>query len=819
MKKISLLAFLCVFCMGLSAAPRSWQQARMAISDKQALQHVFTANQKDGAPAFYVFNRGNEEGFVIISADDRAHTVLGYSDTGHWDENALPDNLRMWLDMYTREISYAAMLPEKEDFSNQPLKAAQKTFTPVAPICQTYWGQGDPYNLLCPQVSTDRCLTGCVATAAAQVMKVYNYPTQGTGSHSYKWETPNGDSIVLSADFGNTTYAWSKMPDSYVNSSGTTEQKNAVATLMYHCGVACDMDYGVSSSGANTARMVRSMVNYFGYDREICSLFKDYMDEEDLIDSIYADLLRNRPVMVSARTITDVGHAFICDGIDKDGLLHINWGWYGKSEGYFRVSAFDPDNQGEGGSLTNQAYTERIRFFTHIHPDNNGTYHYSITGDNIYTKKMRYGKEDKVVFRIDTIYNRSVSTYKGALVAQVYKDGVPYNRHTTDSTYLTLSPEHYYKYATLNTYFDDYPAGEYEVKVCARDEDSPEINIPVMRKWLGEWKCKMTITADSIWFEYPEITVPEPRPFPDPTTYSFTRLSAYYYPSYSSDTHHRWKLQLATPNFYSVTGGDDQMLLLFHVYGASPDAIIGSYPNDTALHFHCFGGSQYIGAGGSSSIKMKNPECCLVYNSSSNNYLFHYHVTINGKEYTGSATLSMSKIKSYYGEAYEEHSKNESITLNHQDYTSLSVTEAVSMIQSHEENWRSEIPYVVCGRISSVNNTPAEMLQYKNCRLHLSDETASIYAYNTRWLNNTYYTTGNEIQVGGKGTIVGKLYYYQGITPEIEKGYFCLYSDGEGIEITQAEDSSKVQKILRNGVLYIRREGAMYTLDGIKVND
>jgi hypothetical protein len=103
--------------------------------------------------------------------------------------------------------------------------------------------------------------------------------------------------------------------------------------------------------------------------------------------------------------------------------------------------------------------------------------------------------------------------------------------------------------------------------------------------------------------------------------------------------------------------------------------------------------------------------------------------------------------------------------------------------------------------------------------LYLSDDTTSIFAYNTRWLNNTDYQTGNEIQVGGKGVIVGKLYYYQGTTPEIEKGYFCLYSYGENIDMTQEKATPNVQKILHNGVLYILREGEKYTIDGIKAND
>ena len=179
---------------GMMAAPRSLQEAQQEAAEyfyahahalrkpakSQSLTHTWTSVQTNGQPAFYVFNRGEEDGWVIIAADDHAYTVLGYADHGHFNAAELPVNAFEWLETYSAQIE---QISEAEETPKQTLHATH-TYTPVAPLTTTLWGQGDPYNSLCPmEVSGDRCVTGCPATAAAQIMRANRYPTHGIGSH------------------------------------------------------------------------------------------------------------------------------------------------------------------------------------------------------------------------------------------------------------------------------------------------------------------------------------------------------------------------------------------------------------------------------------------------------------------------------------------------------------------------------------------------------------------------------------------------------------------------------------------------------------
>ena len=495
MRKIFLIALSVIAGTMLWASPRSMQQARQFVA---GAQHVHTALQTNGQPAFYVFNKPNEGGFVIISADDRTYTVLGYSDKGNWDENDLPENARAWLERYVEDIS-------KIDDSYAPSRETA-TYTAIEPLCQTEWGQRDPYNLLCPMWQTNHAVTGCVAIASAQIMKKHNYPTQGIGSHSYKWANENGDSIELSADFGNTTYEWSNMLNTYTDNP-TDEQKNAVATLIYHCGVAGELDYG-KSTGGDSRFMLQQMIDHFGYDKGIRSYRHRYAPDSIIMNNIYSNLRIGQPVYISAKTTDNAGHAFICDGIDADGLLHINWGWYGKSNGYYQFSVFAPQEQGTGGSSSNKAYTELIRVFTHIRPNDDGNYYYSLSCENIQVNQPAYHRDSLVRFHVDTLLNDSYNAWQGHLRLILYQNGVYYGSRSVSEDMSPLQPG--YRRARINysANFSNrtkYPDGEYELVVSARATDlGTNSVIPIYSKGIGEWKCKMTITGDSIYINAPQ---------------------------------------------------------------------------------------------------------------------------------------------------------------------------------------------------------------------------------------------------------------------------------------------------------------------------
>lgn len=663
MKRIIYIVVAVVCWVEMLAAPRSVEQARMAAlqmtegktngnqapSRASELTLASTVMTEAGEPAIYVFNKGEENGFVLISADDRAYTVLGYSDRGHWDENALPDNLQEWMHYYTRAIAYVC----RTDSSSTPIYS--KTYTPVAPLCATQWGQNAPYNNLCPTLNGKHCLTGCVATAAAQIMRKYNHPAQGVGSNSYNWAGDNGDSITLSADFGNTTYDWGAGFDT--------------AKLMYHCGIACNMKYSTSNSTAKSAIMAKALVDYFRYDKSIHGLRLDYMPEEQMMDSIAADLLLNRPVLISARTLSDRGHAFVCDGMDANGLLHINWGWTGRSDGYFRISAFNPKSQGAGGSPTNQGYVAEVRAFTHIHPDQNGDYFYSFSCQNVRVSSTRYGKADQVEIYVDTLHNDGVSDWTGNLALRVCKDGAFYETITNPTDLKPLKVGYQRPRLSYYASFYNYPAGTYDVELFARSADQPGKLFPIMRKWLGSWRCTLTVTDDSVFVQVPEVTPRELFVPVDPTEYDLTKLRAYYYPNNSEDGHHHWKLQLSTDGFYTknINDDQDQVLLLFNVFAKGSNSIIGKYMAGAMTGLHCWGGVHYHGttADNDNMVRTDADEaaCGVAYDESSNNYIVEYRIRLLGVDYSNTEQVPLSKVKAYYGENTDGHAKGEEIPL------------------------------------------------------------------------------------------------------------------------------------------------------------
>ena len=307
-------------------------------SGDAALRPVYT--QSAGSlPAAYVFD--TRSGYMVVSADDVAAPLLGYADEGSFDAANIPDNLRYWLESYASEIAWA------RDNGVEPARsrASRADRAPIAPLVKTQWNQGSPYNNYCPIYNGSRSVTGCVATAMAQVMKYYNYPAKGTGSHSYTTKTLK---ISQSMDFSSTSFRWTSMADSY-GSFSSTSQKNAVATLMHACGVSVDMDYTPNESGAPSMNVASALANYFGYDKGVRYLMRDYYGMAEWEELVYNQLVEFGPVQYSGSN-TSAGHSFVCDGYSADGYFHFNWGWGGMSHGYFLLSALDPTSQGIGGS-------------------------------------------------------------------------------------------------------------------------------------------------------------------------------------------------------------------------------------------------------------------------------------------------------------------------------------------------------------------------------------------------------------------------------------------------------------------------------------
>ena len=309
-------------------------------------------------PAYYVFGLGGE-GFIIVAGDDRAYPVLGYSDHGRISADAMPDNLRYWLDSYAREMAWAQThgLMVKETTENAVAPARQI----VTPLLSTEWSQNEPYNLLCPQFDGQKSLTGCVATAMAQVMYYHQWPQDATTIiPSYTSEmaiSGHGTYKTTVGELPATTFDWDDMRYTYTEGS-TTQADTAVARLMQYCGAAVKMQYSPTGSGAQNVDCITALNNYFGYAGTITELERDCCQPGTWDELIYHEISQARPVIISGGANNGF-HAFVCDGFDGDCMFHINWGWAGNGNGYFRLQALNPTFQGAGQNSQYGGFTTR----------------------------------------------------------------------------------------------------------------------------------------------------------------------------------------------------------------------------------------------------------------------------------------------------------------------------------------------------------------------------------------------------------------------------------------------------------------------------
>ena len=308
-----------------------------------ALQLVYIGLSDRNEACFYVFNV-EQEGFVIVSADDRFRPIVGYSDEGPFaTENPSPE-LMFYLDkIIEARTSRNAVLFDNTAEEWQSVMTTGKLLSrndgrAVDYICTTKWNQDSPYNYYAPEASSGpggRCYAGCVATAMSQVMKYWDHPLQGTGSHSYYCYGYG----MQSANFGNTTYNWEHMPD-HLGGNSTQEEIEAVALLMYHCAVAVDMGFSPTGSGANSWDVPGAIRQYFSYSNQASLKGRDEYSLMNWQNMLKEQFELGWPVYYSGFSDSG-GHAFVCDGYTDDDLFHFNWGWGGSSDGWFVIDEID----------------------------------------------------------------------------------------------------------------------------------------------------------------------------------------------------------------------------------------------------------------------------------------------------------------------------------------------------------------------------------------------------------------------------------------------------------------------------------------------
>lgn len=450
------------------------RQKAPATSSTLKLSHVqkIRINTNDSIATYFAFNKGNNNGYVIISGDDRATTLLGYADEGSFNYDSLPANMKYWLSNYDKELSALSQ-------TTNPLVAKAQTETnlqtAVSPLLGTIkWNQDTPYNNLCPLIppaNTTRSVTGCVATGMAQVMMYYKWPATGTGSNTYTSAT---NKITSTVSFSGVNYDWTNMTPTY-SSTSTDLQKNAVATLMYHCGVAVSMDYGVSSS-ATTIAMANALKNNFGYDQNLQLYIRNFYNRTEWKTMIMNEINYSRPVLYAGNS-TDGGHLFVCDGYDNNGLFHINWGWGGSSNGYFQISALDPSVQGIGGS--SGGYNSNQEILIGIQkPNATTTPKYNIlTDDSIGFTSKTITRSGLFNLFSTYIYNKGINTFSGSVGVALYNEsgflGVLSSKTATLNTNIGWSKLNFSSLSIPSTYAN----GQYKIFLVYKANSESEWQI------------------------------------------------------------------------------------------------------------------------------------------------------------------------------------------------------------------------------------------------------------------------------------------------------------------------------------------------------
>lgn len=377
-RKTLLLYFVLSISLCAMAAPIDRQAARqtakaflqkrglaLPVSQKAVNTMGTRATKGNKHAAYYVFNAGNDNGFVIVSGDDRIEGVLGYTDRGTFNEQDMPENMRSFLQAYTDELKWLDSHPAANRIPATATRASVKPQVArhaIDPLLAPRWDQGAPYNLKAPlyykenSAQGSRSAAGCVATAVAQVMNYHRYPTTLRADlPEYTTKKYGFQEIKMPLITAGKELAWQHMQDTYGTNSKEIE-KNAVADLMLYVGQMLKMNYG-PSSGTSLSDAVEGLKKYFGYDKGLYLADRSDYSIAEWNDLIYGELVAKRPVSYSGAS-SGGAHAFVIDGYDGDGLFHVNWGWGGSNDGYYRIAVLNPgDNSGIGAGSSSDGYS------------------------------------------------------------------------------------------------------------------------------------------------------------------------------------------------------------------------------------------------------------------------------------------------------------------------------------------------------------------------------------------------------------------------------------------------------------------------------
>ena len=414
--------------MVLMAAPVSQEQAmqrareflnkrpQMAQGGKlKAARAPLKLQSAQATASYYVFNVGEQQGFVIASGDDRTPAILGYADDGSFDADNIPTNMQAWLEDYERQISLLDKYPAAQ--ASSTIREA------IDPLITSKWNQDSPYSDLCPidPQNGKQSATGCAATAMAQIMNYHKYP-DATTAEIPAYQTGRCG-IYMDAIPANTPIDWDNILATY-DENATEAQRQAVAQLMLFCGCSVQMDYAFGGSGSLPYLVAWGLYNYFGYDKNILFKYKSMHSTVEWENIVYHELAEQRPVFHTGVSM-EGGHAFVVDGYDGDGLFHVNWGWGGTYNGYFLLNILDEKTEGPEATISEKSYSCDQHIVTGIQkPVDTGTADAKIALTSYYM----YIKSDKKEFqrRADGTFSIPVylNVFSESMINRLYDIGL-----------------------------------------------------------------------------------------------------------------------------------------------------------------------------------------------------------------------------------------------------------------------------------------------------------------------------------------------------------------------------------------------------------
>lgn len=505
MKKICIMAAMAAAAVSMSAAPVSPDEAlQRAIGDSPAriagsganftLARTVRGEMTDGV---YLYTRP-EAGFILAPADDCAPALLGYGESAVFDRNGqMSPEFAYWMEQLARQVEYAASHPS----TSKQLRVTRPDRQSIDILCDTRWNQSTPFNNMCPPDDPPKSVTGCVATAMAQVMKYHNWPVTGEGKTTYFW---NGK--TLREVFSEVTYDWQNMLDVYMPGQYTEIEADAVAQLMKSAGYSVHMSYSPYASGAMSVDIGGALGKYFRYDKSLRYLQRDYYSLAEWEELIYNSLSEYGPVIYDGQSSAG-GHSFVCDGYQGDGYFHFNWGWGGLSDGYFLLDALDPMHQGIGGADGGFDYMQDA--IVGIRPDT--------TGESVWSPgqmcaqgicELSLDADQRILSLVNGVYNFGPSVIENGYIGFRYKNIDNADAEPVYDIEEVGRIRVRYGFSGLEAYVPELADGRYEVTLVYNDGEEGAIT-DVLFPIYGTARNVLTVSGETLSLENKIIEAPD----------------------------------------------------------------------------------------------------------------------------------------------------------------------------------------------------------------------------------------------------------------------------------------------------------------------